>query len=242
MLEVSNLHVRYDDLEAVKGVSFNVRGGEIFGLLGPNGAGKSSILKAIMGLVNYEGEIRLFGREITPEMKNEIGYVPEEPILIETLTPAEFFEFLASVRGKGCEKAKKLVKVFGLEEFVNKPIATLSMGNRKKVSIVSALMHDPKFLILDEPLNGLDARSSRILKEIMKKHVEGGGAILFSTHIMEIAERLCDRIAVLSEGRIIAMGSLEELKSVAKVEGSLEDVFLTLVGGEDLEEIIDAIS
>ena len=242
MLEVSNLVVRYDELVAVKGISFEVREGEIFGLLGPNGAGKSSILKAIIGLVDFEGEVKLFGRKITPEMKNDIGYVPEEPILIETLTPAEFFEFLASVRGKGAERAKALVRAFEFESYMNRPIATLSMGNRRKVSIISALMHEPMFLIMDEPLNGLDAKSSRILKEIMRRHVEKGGAILFSTHIMEIAEKLCDRIAVLSEGRIIAMGTFEELKSFAKVEGTLEDVFLTLTGGEDVREIVDAIS
>ncbi len=242
MLEVSNLVISYDGFEAVKGISFEVKEGEIFGLLGPNGAGKSSILKAIIGLVSYEGDIKLFGRRITPEMKNDIGYVPEEPLLIEVLTPAEFFEFLASIRGKGVERVESLVKAFGLEDFMNRPIATLSMGNRRKVSIISALMHEPRFLIMDEPLNGLDAKSSRILKELMRRHIEKGGAIIFSTHVMEIAEKLCDRIAVLSEGKIIAMGTFEELKRVAEVEGSLEDVFLKLTGGEDVREVVDAIS
>ncbi len=238
MLEVRDLRIRYGEFEAVKGVSFEVKSGEIFGILGPNGAGKSSILKAVIGLVEYEGEVRLMGKEITPEMKNDIGFVPEEPILIESLTPAEFFEFIASIRGKGERRAEVLARVFGLEEYMSRPIATLSMGNRRKVSIVSALMHDPKFLIMDEPLNGLDAKSARILKDFMRKHVESGGAILFSTHIMEIAERLCDRIAVINEGRIIAMGRIDELVK----DETLEDFFLKLVGGEDLGGIVDAIS
>ncbi len=241
MLKVEDLRVYYGDFVAVKGVSFEVKEGEVFGLLGPNGAGKSSILKSILGLVEYDGRITLFGKEITPELKNEIGFVPEEPILIDSLTPAEFFEFVASIRGKGKDRIKPLVEAFGLSKYMNQPIATLSMGNRRKVCIVSALMHDPKLLIMDEPLNGLDARSAKILKELMKRHVERGGGILFSTHIMEIAERICDRIAVLNKGVIVAEGTFEELKELARIEGSLEDVFLKLVG-EEVGEIVDAIS
>lgn len=238
MLTVKNLTVRYGDVVAVNDVSFKVREGEIFGLLGPNGAGKSSIIRAIMGLVEYDGEIRLFGRKIDHTLKNEIGYVAEEPILIETLTPAEFLEFLISIRGKGKDRVGSLVKAFELDKYMSRPIATLSMGNRRKVSIVSALVHEPKFLIMDEPLNGLDAKASKILKELMRRLVEKGGAILFSTHIMEIAEKICDRIAVLKEGRIIAMGDVDDLIR----DTTLEDYFLRLVGGEDVREIVDAIS
>ncbi len=242
MLEILNLKVKYGDFEAVKGVSFNVKKGEVVGLLGPNGAGKTSIMKAILGLVDFEGDIKLNGSKIGVNEKNDIGYVPEEPILIEYLTPAEFFEFIASVRGKGVDKVNSLVKAFDFEKHVNQPIITLSMGNRKKVSVISAIMHEPSFLILDEPLNGLDAKSSKILKEIMKKHIENGGSILFSTHIMEIAEKLCDRIIVIDKGRILAEGTIDSLKELVKSEGSLEDVFLKLIGSEDIGGIIDAIS
>ncbi len=244
VLTVEDLVVRYGDTVAVDHVSFRVDEGEIFGLLGPNGAGKSSTIKAIVGLVDFEGKIEVLGKPVGIETKNLIGYVPEEFMLLESLTPLEFFEFVASVRRIGnVEKVKALIRAFGIERFVNKPIATLSMGTKQKVSVISALIHDPPLLILDEPLNGLDARSSRILKELMQRHVEKGGAVLFSTHIMEIAESLCDRIAVINRGRIIAEGTIEELRELASVEGSLEDIFLKLTGQyEGIKEIVDAIS
>ncbi len=244
LLDVKDLVVRYGDVIAVDHVSFSIKGGEIFGLLGPNGAGKSSTIKAIVGLVDFEGEIEVAGKPVSVETKNLIGYIPEEFILLESLTPLEFFEFLASVRRVKCEeRIKALVKAFDIERYVNKPIATLSMGTKQKVSIISALLHDPPLLIMDEPLNGLDARSSRILKEFMQRHVERGGAVLFSTHIMEIAERLCDRIAVINKGKIIAVGSVDELRELASAEGSLEDIFLKLTGQyEGIREIVDALS
>ncbi len=241
LLNVRDLVVRYGGVVAVNRISFSIKCGEIFGLLGPNGAGKSSTIKAIVGLVDFEGEIEIAGMPTSVETKNLIGYVPEEFMLLESLTPLEFFEFVASVRGIRCEERMiALIKAFGIERYVNRPIATLSMGTKRKVSVISALLHDPPLLIMDEPLNGLDARSSRILKELMQRHVEKGGAVLFSTHIMEIAERLCDRIAVIDRGRIIAEGSVEELKASAE---SLEDVFLKLTGQyEGIREIVDAIS
>ncbi len=244
MLEVRKLTVRYGNFTAVKGISFEVRRGEIFGLLGPNGAGKSSTLKSIMGLVKFEGEIRLLGKEIGVKERNLIGYVPEEFMLIDVLTPLEFFEFIASLRGiRSQEKITRLIYAFGLEKYASKPIASLSLGTKQKVAIISALMHEPPLLILDEPLNGLDAKSSRILKEMMKKHVDRGGAVLFSTHIMEIAEKLCDRIAVINQGRIIAEGTIEELRKMAKVEGGLEDIFLKLTGEDEyIRGVINALS
>jgi len=244
LLDVRDLVVRYGDVIAVDHVSFSIKGGEIFGLLGPNGAGKSSTIKAIVGLVDFEGEIEIAGKPVSVETKNLIGFIPEEFILLESLTPLEFFEFLASVRRVKCEgRIKALIKAFDIERYVNKPISTLSMGTKQKVSIISALLHDPPLLIMDEPLNGLDARSSRILKELMQRHVERGGAVLFSTHIMEIAERLCDRIAVINKGKIIAVGSVDELRDLASAEGSLEDIFLKLTGQyEGIREIVDALS
>ncbi len=225
-------------------MDFEVHRGEIFGLLGPNGAGKSSTIKAIMGLVEFEGEILLEGRRIGIEEKNKIGYVPEEFMLIESLTPLEFFEFVASVRRiRDEERLARLIYAFGIEKHVNKPIAALSLGTKKKVQIIAALMHSPKFLLLDEPLNGLDAKSSRILKELLQVHVEKGGSVLFSTHVMEIAEKLCDRIAVINNGRIIAEGTMEDLREMARSEGNLEDIFLKLTGEEEyIRGIINALS
>ncbi len=241
MLKVSDLTVRYGDKVAVSSVSFEVREGEVFGLLGPNGAGKSSTIKAIIGLVPFEGDVKLFNREIDVRAKNSIGYVPEEFMLLESLTPREFFEFIASVRRieNVNDRLEKLVKAFGIANYFETPIAALSMGTKQKVSIIAALMHSPPLLILDEPLNGLDAKSSRILKEIMAKHVENGGAVLFSTHIMEIAEKLCSRIAVISRGRIVAEGTIEELRKIALADGGLEEIFLKLTGQmEEIDEIL----
>ena len=241
MLTINNLTVKYGDKIAVDSISFTVREGEVFGLLGPNGAGKTSTLKAIVGLIPYQGEIRLFDKPIDVKAKNLIGYVPEEFMLLESLTPKEFFEFVASVRRieNVNNRLEKLVKAFGIEQYLETPITALSMGTKQKVTIISALLHDPPLLILDEPLNGLDAKSSKILKEIMAKHVEKGGAIVFSTHIMEIAEKLCDRIAVINNGKIIAKGSIEELREIALTDGSLEEIFLKLTGQmEEIDEIL----
>ncbi len=243
VLTVNDLTVRYGEKIAVDSISFTVERGEVFGLLGPNGAGKSSTLKAIVGLVPYRGEVRLFGRPIDVKAKNLIGYVPEEFMLLESLTPKEFFEFVASVRRvKANDRVEKLVKAFGIERYFETPINALSMGTKQKVAIISAQLHDPPLLILDEPLNGLDAKSSKILKEMMVKHVESGGAIIFSTHIMEIAEKLCDRIAVMNDGRIIAMGTIEELRDIALTDGSLEEIFLKLTGQmEEIDEILKGL-
>lgn len=243
VLTVNDLTVRYGEKIAVDSISFTVERGEVFGLLGPNGAGKSSTLKAIVGLVPYRGEVRLFGRPIDVKAKNLIGYVPEEFMLLESLTPKEFFEFVASVRRVNAnDRLEKLVKAFGIEKYFETPITALSMGTKQKVAIISALLHDPPLLILDEPLNGLDAKSSKILKELMVRHVERGGAIIFSTHIMEVAEKLCDRIAVMNNGRIIAMGSIEELREIALTDGSLEEIFLRLTGQmEEIDEILGVL-
>ena len=244
MLSVNALSVRYGSFTAVRNISFQVRDGEIFGILGPNGAGKSSTLKAIMGLVEHEGSILLNGRKIGVREKNEIGYVPEESMLIESLTPMEFFEFIKSIRGvRDDDLFARLIYGFGIENHVTKPIAALSMGTKQKVQIIAALMHNPKLLIMDEPLNGLDAKSTKILKEILQIHVKKGGSVLFSTHIMEIAEELCDRIAVINNGEIIAEGTIEELREFAKSEGSLEDIFLKLTGEEEyVRGIVNALS
>ncbi len=244
MLSVNALSVRYGSFTAVRNISFQVRDGEIFGILGPNGAGKSSTLKAIMGLVEHEGSILLNGRNIGVREKNEIGYVPEESMLIESLTPMEFFEFIKSIRRIRDEDLfARLIYGFGIENHVTKPIAALSMGTKQKVQIIAALMHNPKLLIMDEPLNGLDAKSTKILKEILQIHVKKGGSVLFSTHIMEIAEELCDRIAVINNGKIIAEGTIEELREFAKSEGSLEDIFLKLTGEDEyVRGIVNALS
>ncbi len=242
MIRVNNLTVRYGKIVAVQNVSFEVERGEIVAILGPNGAGKSSIIKSIVGIVEYEGRIEVQGVDARKnEAKNLFGYVAEEVNLIDHLTPEEFFSFVASIRGiDDIDRAETLIKAFKLGNYMDRPIASLSMGNKKKVAVVAALLHDPPYLILDEPLNGLDAMSARILKDLTSKMALSGG-VLLSTHIMEIAEKMADRIVVLDRGRIVAEGTLDELRSIAG-GNDLEEVFLKLTGQyESVKDIVSAI-
>ncbi len=241
-LGVDGLTVAYGERRAVDGLSFVVRPGEIYGLLGSNGAGKSSTIKAIVGLVRpAAGRIRVFG--IDPvldglEAKRRIGYVPETSLLYEALTPREFLEFVASVRHLDravvSERLRSYATAFQLDSELEEPIATLSNGTRQKVLILAALLHQPPLLVLDEPLNSLDPRSVRIMKEVLTRYVGPvGRGILFSTHTMEIAEQLCDRVGILDRGILRAEGSLESLRErVTEGDATLEEIFLRLTEEE----------
>jgi len=234
-LEVDSLLVKYGDKVAVNYLSFKVKRGEVYGLLGPNGAGKSSTLKSVVGLVPKEsGSIRVYGKEApSKDVMNDIGVVLESPAVFDVLTPMEFFEFVASVRGlKDMGWVKGLVEAFELTEFLKTPIASLSMGNKQKVAVIAAMMHKPKLLLLDEPFNGLDVKSVRIFKELLRMHVSAGGSVIFSTHIMDVAEKICDRVGIINEGKMVAEGTVGELR--AKVQAaSLEDVFLKATQEEE---------
>ncbi|MFX1534174.1 MAG: ABC transporter ATP-binding protein [Promethearchaeota archaeon] len=237
LLHVENLVKSFGSVKAVNGLSFKVKSGEIFGLLGPNGSGKTTTVKMILGLLEPdEGEISVLGMH--PErdevvIKNHVGYVSEEPLIYKSLTPKELFNFIASVRGLNEEKTSKKVAEYleslNAVEHYDRLIATLSHGNKQKIQIIAALLHNPFLLILDEPLSGLDAKSVKVVKEILQIHVERGGSVMFSTHIMEIAQDLCDRIAIINEGKMVAIGTFEELsKQADKAGASLEDIFLKL--------------
>jgi len=202
--------VKYGSFVAVDNVSFIVKHGEIYGLLGPNGAGKTSTLKVLIGLLKpASGRIKIFGKPLSEEVavKSMMGYVPEEVILMDSLTPREFLEFVASIRRLNADtintRLGKLVSAFQLSEYFDTPIAALSKGNKQKVAVIAALLHEPQLLILDEPLMGLDAFSSKILKELLTFHAGKGGAVIFSTHIMEVAERLCTRVGIINKGRVV---------------------------------------
>ena len=248
VISVENLVKYYGSLKALDRISFQVRRGEIYGLLGPNGAGKTTTLKIIVGLLKpSSGTVKVLNYspvEDAVNVKRVIGYVPEEVYLYESLTVREFFEFVASVRGLSEEVfswVDMLVKSFNIEEYYDYPIASLSQGTKQKVTIISALMHKPEVLILDEPIKGLDAKSARIFKEIMHLHIQNGGAILFSTHIMDIAENICTRIGIIHKGRILAEGSVDDLKRmVNEPTGTLEEVFLELT--REREEVTDIIN
>ena len=249
MIEVENLTKKFGDKVAVSGISFRVHDGEIYGLLGPNGSGKSTTMKILAGILKptsgkvLVGEINVAKNPI--EVKKIVGYVPETPILYESLTPSELFNFVGSIRGIPKEKLEErvnyFVKAFGIEEYLEQFIGTLSFGTQQKVSLITALLHDPKVLILDEAMNGLDPKSARILRELLLEFKNEGKSIIFSTHILSLAEIICDRIGVIYQGKIIAEGTIEELKEKAHEE-SLEDVFLKLTESKDeIAHIVQAL-
>ncbi|MFX1597336.1 MAG: ABC transporter ATP-binding protein [Promethearchaeota archaeon] len=237
IISVKNLKKYFDEVKAVDGISFNVYEGEVFGLLGPNGAGKTTTIKLLLGLLEpNEGEMSVFGMNPEREevqIKHRIGYVSEEPLIFKSLTPKDLFNFIASVRELDEEKTTGLAKEYmeNLEaiDYYDQLIATLSHGNKQKLQIIAAILHEPDLLILDEPIAGLDAKSVRVVKSILELHTQRGGSVLFSTHIMEIAQELCDRIGIIHKGKMVGIGTLEELRQLAnKLGASLEDVFLRL--------------
>nr|MDO8108926.1 ABC transporter ATP-binding protein [Candidatus Sigynarchaeota archaeon] len=237
LIVVDRLKKYFGEKKAVDGITFRVHSGEVFGLLGPNGAGKTTTIKVLLGLLEpTEGTARVLGFDPLKDdvvMKQRLGYIAEEPLIYKSLTPFEVFEFIASVRGLDGDKvtalAKEYMESLGALEYMNQNIATLSRGNKQKVQIVSALLHDPTLLIMDDPLLGLDAKTVKVVKEIIELHVKRGGSVIFSTHIMEIAQEICDRIAIINKGIIVGIGTFEELRKQAdKAGASLEDVFLRL--------------
>jgi len=237
MISVKNLKKYFGEVKAVNNISFDVHQGEIFGLLGPNGAGKTTTIKLLLGLLEpMEGEINIFG--LNPEqdevqIKSRVGYVSEEPLIFKSLTPKDLFNFIASIRGldadEATERAQEYLESLGAMDYYEQLVATLSHGNKQKIQIIASILHNPDLLILDEPLAGLDAKSVRVVKEILDMHTEKGGAVLFSTHIMEIAEDLCDSIAIMNTGKLVGIGTMDELRQQAdKLGANLEDVFLRL--------------
>lgn len=248
IISVRDLKKYFGEIRAVNGISFDVRKGEVFGLLGPNGAGKTTTIKLLLGLLEpLEGDISIFG--LNPEreevlMKKNVGYVSEEPFIFKSLTPKDLFNFIASIRRldpkDATERVREYLESLDALEHYEQLIATLSHGNKQKMQIIASILHEPQLLILDEPVAGLDAKSVRVVKEILDMHIERGGAVLFSTHIMEIAEELCDRIAIINRGKLVAIGTMEELRKQAdKVGAKLEEVFLKLTEQDSsVEDIV----
>ncbi|MFX0101201.1 MAG: ABC transporter ATP-binding protein [Candidatus Hodarchaeota archaeon] len=251
ILDVQNLKKYFGDVHAVDDLTFQVKKGEIFGLLGPNGAGKTTTIKSIMGLLNLEGgKISVLGKDPLKEpeaVKAEIGYVSEEVLLYKSMSPKELFNFIASIRKLEQEpvtkRVKQLLESLDALQYYNSAIVTLSRGNQQKIQIIAALLHEPDLLILDEPLSGLDAKTSRIMKDLLQIHADRGGAVLLSTHIMEQASELCDRIGIINKGKLVIEGTLEELRSAANAAGaSLEDIFLKFTEqDESVKEIVEKL-
>lgn len=246
MLEVSNLVKKYGKTEAVRGINFQVQPGEILGFLGPNGAGKSTTIKICAGLLEAtSGTVRINTYDIkkdTIEAKRNLGYVPENPYLYEQLTGREFLQLVSDIYLKDVEAAERETRVSDILELLemsskaDELIGSYSQGMGRKIILAAAFIHKPKVILLDEPTHGLDAYSARVVKDLFQKQADEGSAILLTTHVMEIAERLCDRIAVIYEGKIKAVGTLEQLRqTAASQESTLEDIFLQITREEKKE-------
>jgi ABC-2 type transport system ATP-binding protein len=251
VIEISNLHKSYSNNQVLKGISLQVYPGQIIGYIGPNGAGKSTTVKIICGLLsNFEGEVKVKGISIKENplaVKRMIGYVPELAELYEVLTPHEFLSFMADLyeipRQQAEERFTKMLTAFGLSNNLHQRMETFSKGMRQKVLIVSGLMHNPEVIILDEPLSGLDANSVIIVKELLSKLAAAGKTIFYSSHMMDVVEKISDRIILINNGVIAADGSIEELRE-QKGNLSLEKIFanITSLGAHSdaVDEIMDA--
>jgi ABC-2 type transport system ATP-binding protein len=245
-LSAENLSKSYGKIKAVDDVSLKVQAGEIVGFLGPNGAGKTTTLKMLIGLLKPDsGKVSIAGYDLESsptEAKSKIGYVPDIPHLYEKLTPIEYFNFTAEVfrleRVLAQKRISDLVELFDLGDQCKKLISSLSHGTKQKVSLAAAVLHRPDVLLLDEPTGGLDPRATRKIKDIMIELSHSGCAILFSTHILEIAESMCSSLYIINKGKIVASGPMAEIKGSAKEGSTLEELFIELTGGSEYEEVV----
>ncbi len=232
MLKIENLTKKYGDKVAVNNLSLEINKGEIYGFIGHNGAGKTTTLKCVVGISDFdEGEITLNGvsvKESPVEYKKKIAYIPDNPDLYEYMTGIKFLNFISDVFGIDTntrkEKIDKLSEQFEIKNDLGKPISTYSHGMKQKLAIIAAWIHSPEFIIMDEPFVGLDPKAAHILKGMMREACDNGCAIFFSTHVLEVAEKLCDKIAIIKKGDLIKSGTMEEVKG----DDSLEDVFLEM--------------
>jgi len=246
MIEAMGLTKVFNEFIAVRNLSFKVNPGEIYGLLGPNGSGKSTTMRMLLGLLQpTAGSARINGYDIREEIvaaKRVMGYVPEEPVLPERLTGWEYIHYISDIwrvpRGPEREEdIQEIMNLLDISDASDDLIETYSKGMSRKISLVAALIHKPTVLILDELQAGIDPRGAATMKEILNGLRARGATILMSTHILEIAERMCDRIGIINEGEMIAEGTMAELRTKAEGQSSLEEIFLSLTGGPDMQLI-----
>ena len=232
IIKINNLTKDYGNGKGIFDVTFTIKKGEIFGFLGPNGAGKTTTLKSVVGILPFdEGDIFIDGKSIKKnplECKKEMAYIPDNPDLYEYLTGIQYLNFVADVYqvSKNDREARiaKFADMLELTDDLAQPISAYSHGMKQKLAVISAFIHNPKLIIMDEPFVGLDPKASHLLKQLMKEHCQQGGAIFFSTHVLEVAEKLCDRIAIIKQGKLIISGRTQDVTQ----NESLEDVFLEL--------------
>ncbi len=232
MLRIEHLTKKYDDKKAVDDLSIHILPGEIYGFIGHNGAGKTTTIKACCGILRFEsGEIYIDGTSVKEnpiECKSKIAYIPDNPDLYDFMSGIQYLNFISDIFGVSTslrqERIKKYAELFELYNDLSQPISSYSHGMKQKLAIISALIHEPKLIIMDEPFVGLDPKASHLLKEIMREICNKGGSIFFSTHVLEVAEKLCDKVAIIKGGRLIKSGTMPEVKG----DSSLENVFLEL--------------
>ena len=249
LIQTQDLVKRFGEKTAVDQVTVQVAAGEVFGFLGPNGAGKTTTIKMIVGLLQpTSGSIEVAGFDLQEQplrAKAVCGYLPDTPNLYPKLSARELLRFVGDLYEINQEqverRSQELLRLFELTDAADDPIDTYSHGMQQKTALASALLHDPQVLVMDEPTVGLDPRSARLIKDILRQLAERGAAIFLSTHILEIAERMCDRIGIINEGQLIAVGTMEELRAIGKGETSLEDIFLNLTGGTEYAEIAEVL-
>ena len=232
MLRIEHLTKKYGEKKAVDDLSLHIEKGEIYGFIGHNGAGKTTTIKSVVGILDFdEGEIFIDGKSVKKdslECKRVIAYIPDNPDLYEFMSGLQYLNFISDIFGveekERKERIEKYSTAFEIKEDLASPISSYSHGMKQKLAIISALVHDPKLIIMDEPFVGLDPIASHLLKDIMREKCNEGGAIFFSTHVLEVAEKLCDKIAIIKGGKLIKSGTMEAVKG----DSSLESVFLEL--------------
>ena len=232
MLRIENLTKTYGAQKAVDDLSLHIRPGEIYGFIGHNGAGKTTTLKSVVGILNFDkGEIYINGSSIKTnpvECKRLIAYIPDNPDLYDFMSGIKYLNFVSDIFGVASderqEKIRKYADAFELTKDLAQPVSSYSHGMKQKLAVISAWLHSPKLIVMDEPFVGLDPKAAFILKEMMREHCDKGGAIFFSTHVLEVAEKLCDKVAIIKQGKLIKSGTMEEVRG----DESLEEVFLEL--------------
>jgi ABC-2 type transport system ATP-binding protein len=250
MIKTINLTKRFGRLTAVDNLNLEVKSGEIFGFLGPNGAGKTTTFKLIVGLLQpTSGTVTIGGHDILKDpikAKSIVGFIPDQPFIYPKLSGTEYLRFICGLYGldhqDGEQRIPELLELFELSEWGSELVESYSHGMRQRLVMASALIHKPRVIVIDEPMVGLDPRGARMVKEIFREMSREGVSIFLSTHTLEVAEQMSDRIGIIQEGRLIAVGTMPELRQLSGVEGKhLESIFLKLTGGEEIAEIIKVL-
>src|SRR3982751_1451263 len=249
MIKLTNLVKRYGGFTAVNSINLEVPKGELFGFLGPNGAGKTTSLRMIAGILKpTSGTVEIGGIDVAKDpiaAKSKLGFIPDRPFIYEKLTGAEFLRFVAGLyeqSGAQVEhRARELLALFDLEEWRDELVESYSHGMRQKLIISSAFVHRPEVIVVDEPMVGLDPKAARILKDLFREYVQRGHTIVMSTHTLEVAEAMCDRICIVQHGKIRAVGTIQDLRVQATGGGGLEEIFLKLTGERAARETMDVL-